>query len=220
MKLYTYVVARDYGFAPNPFFNVCTLATCKPVIRRCAHVGDWVAGTGSMRCGMGDRLIYAMRVGATLTFDEYWKSPRFRLKRPNLHGSLKQAFGDNIYHHDLSNERWCQEKSHHSHSHGQTNHANLEKDTKTDRVLLSDWFVYFGKDAVELPERFRQGKEETVIHPGGHGHLVNFRPGFKEDFIQWVLSLEQEGFRGEPIEFRSQLAKTGTDLRKQVRRRK
>ena len=36
---------RDYGFAPNPYFGYCTLATCKPVIRRCAGVGDWIAWT-------------------------------------------------------------------------------------------------------------------------------------------------------------------------------
>src|SRR5712671_5339411 len=34
MRLYSYVVARDFGFAPNPFFGVCTLATCKPDIRK------------------------------------------------------------------------------------------------------------------------------------------------------------------------------------------
>lgn len=218
MKLYTYVVARDYGFAPNPFFGRCTLATCKPVIRKGAQVGDWVAGTGSKRYGLGDWLIYAMRVGETLTFDEYWEDPRFRLKRPNLHGSLKQAFGDNIYHRVPSNGRWCQEKSHHSHSNGQTNRANVQKDTRVNRVLVSDWFVYFGKDAVEIPVRFRQGKEETVIRPG-QGHLVNFRPGFKEEFIEWVRSLGQAGFRGEPMEFRDQLDRTGQGFRKQVRRR-
>ncbi|WP_375768786.1 hypothetical protein NR798_45105 [Archangium gephyra] len=217
MKLYTYVVARDYGFAPNPFFGLCTLATCKPRIREGAQVGDWVAGTGSKKHGLGDHLVYAMRVGETLTFDEYWANPRFRSKRPNLRGSLKQAFGDNIYHRDPSSGLWRQEKSHHSHGNGQTNSANVKNDTQTNRVLVSDWFVYFGRDAVEIPARFRQGKEETVTRHG-RNHLVNFRPGFEEEFIAWVLSLGQKGFRGEPIAFRRQLAKTGTGIRKQVRR--
>ncbi|WP_225761747.1 hypothetical protein [Acinetobacter sp. Marseille-P8610] len=34
MKIFSYVVSRDFGFAPNPFFNFCTLATCKPKIRK------------------------------------------------------------------------------------------------------------------------------------------------------------------------------------------
>lgn len=44
LKLYSYVVARDFGFAPNPFHGYCTLATCKPDIRATASVGDWVIG--------------------------------------------------------------------------------------------------------------------------------------------------------------------------------
>ena len=44
MNLYSYVITRDYGFAPNPFWNICTLATCKPQIREHALKGDWVAG--------------------------------------------------------------------------------------------------------------------------------------------------------------------------------
>jgi len=40
-ELHSYVVARDYGFAPNPFFGFCTLATCKPRLRSVAQVGDW-----------------------------------------------------------------------------------------------------------------------------------------------------------------------------------
>lgn len=47
MKIFSYVVSRDFGFAPNPFFNFCTLATCKPKIRKDAKIGDWIIGTNS-----------------------------------------------------------------------------------------------------------------------------------------------------------------------------
>lgn len=43
-KSYSYVVARDYGFAPNPFNGILTLAACKPVIRKGADVGSFVIG--------------------------------------------------------------------------------------------------------------------------------------------------------------------------------
>ena len=33
-RVYMYVVDRDFGFAPNPFHGVRTLATCKPPIRK------------------------------------------------------------------------------------------------------------------------------------------------------------------------------------------
>ena len=46
MKLYSYVMIYDTGFAPNPFWGYCTLATCKPGIRRPAEQGDWIIGSG------------------------------------------------------------------------------------------------------------------------------------------------------------------------------
>ena len=102
MRLFSYVVARDYGFAPNPFFGHCTLATCKPKIRKAAVAGDWVVGTGSRTSGREGFLVYAMRISEVMSFNDYWADPRFRRKKPNLRGSKKQAFGDNIYYRDAA----------------------------------------------------------------------------------------------------------------------
>ena len=67
MKLFTYIVARDYGFAPNPFHGSCTLATCKPQIRSSASIGDWVVGTGAKTTyDLAGHLIYAMKVDEVL----------------------------------------------------------------------------------------------------------------------------------------------------------
>ena len=44
MKLFSYILARDFGFAPNPFYSICSLATCKPIIRKKAQIGDWIIG--------------------------------------------------------------------------------------------------------------------------------------------------------------------------------
>ena len=55
-------------------------------------------GTGSAYRNRTRHIVYAMRVSETMSFDEYWRDPRFRAKRPNLRGRTKQAFGDNIYH--------------------------------------------------------------------------------------------------------------------------
>ena len=68
-RVYIYVVARDFGFAPNPFHGFCTLATCKPRIRRKAEVGDWVIGMGGDRLNATGRCIYAMRVSAKVNFN-------------------------------------------------------------------------------------------------------------------------------------------------------
>ena len=199
MKLFSYVVARDYGFAPNPFFGVCTLATCKPNIRAHASVGDWIIGTGSGQQNKQGFLVYAIRVTETMTFNEYWKDERFRPKRPNLRGSKKQAFGDNIYFKD-EEERWHQQNSHHSLADGSPNLHNIVRDTKTSRVLLSTDFAYWGGSGPEIPQEFRNYDGEYDICIKGQGHKCKFPDSLTRDFVAWFRSLNTNGFLGAPLD--------------------
>ncbi|MDD5702591.1 MAG: hypothetical protein PHU23_11155 [Dehalococcoidales bacterium] len=146
-NLYVYVVDRDFGFAPNPFHGYCTLATCKPGIRKVARKGDWVMGVGGTRMRATGKCIYLMRVTEILTFDTYWSDIRFRLKRPVRNGSPVMMIGDNIYHKNVTAGDWIQEDSHHSNPDGSTNNTNLETDTQSENVLVSDHFFYFGSAA-------------------------------------------------------------------------
>jgi hypothetical protein len=138
-----YVVARDFGFAPNPFHGVCTLATCKPAIRRTAQIGDWIVGMGGSRLRAKGRCIFAMRVSGSPSYDHYWSDPTYRDKRPVRNGSRKMMVGDNIYHHDPKDGTWLQADSHHSQPDGTLNVHNLERDTKTNRVLVSQHFFFW-----------------------------------------------------------------------------
>ncbi len=199
MRLYTYVVARDFGFAPNPFFGFCTLATCKPKIRSSARVGDWIVGTGSKAYRLAGRIVYAMRVCERLSFEEYWIDPRFRLKRPNLKGSVKQAFGDNIYHRHSKTRRWVQENSHHSYSDGRPNQGNVKHDTQTSSVLISSDFAYWGASGPQIPVRFRGYRGLDVC--AQRGHKCNFPADLSADFAAWIRSLGPKGYVGEPAEF-------------------
>src|SRR5690349_11369247 len=103
-KVFMYVVDRDFGFAPNPFHGYCTLATCKPRIRKNANVEDWVIGMGGARLRATGRCVYAMRVTEKLTFNEYWANPLYFDKKPVRNGSNKMMVGDNIYHYDEDSE--------------------------------------------------------------------------------------------------------------------
>ena len=198
MRLFSYVVARDYGFAPNPFYSVCTLATCKPVMRRMAAIDDWVIGTGSSKIGRKGHLVFAMRVTDAMTFNQYWADPRFRRKRPNLRGSKKQAFGDNIY---FRNARgiWQQLDSHHSYPGGRPNPHNIKNDTKSDTILMSEEFAYWGGSGPEIPKIFRdyQGKD-ICAH---RGYKNRFPRSMCEDFVSWFCSLEESGFLGSPTDW-------------------
>src|SRR5579862_7115644 len=107
-NVFTYVVDRDFGFAPNPFGGTCTLATCKPIIRRVARVGDWVCGMGGQRLGATGKLIFAMRVTRTLNFDEYSEDEGLQFKKPTRNGSLLTLVGDNIYSRGPAGSAWSQ----------------------------------------------------------------------------------------------------------------
>lgn len=194
MTLYSYVIARDYGFAPNPFHGVCTLATCKPVIRRVASVGDWIVGTGSAACHRTGQLICAMRVSETMSFDEYWAEPRFRLKRPDLAGSRMQAYGDNIYSRDADGQ-WLQLDSHHSLPGGEINAANVEDDTQTNRVLIANDFWYYGAEAPAIPAAFRGDGASDIC--ARRGHKTNFASGLVDGFLGW-LEERPSGCLGRP----------------------
>lgn len=156
-KVYFYVVDRDFGFAPNPFHGSCSLAACKRKIRARAQIGDWVVGMGGARLDATGRCIFAMRVSQTLSFDEYWSSPDYFDKRPVRNGSSRMMVGDNIYQRDPSTDGWNQADSHHSNSDGTVNTHNLVKDTKTDRVLISNNFFYFGVQAPRVPKVILDG---------------------------------------------------------------
>jgi len=207
MRLYSYVVRRDFGFAPNPFHGVCTLATCKAQIRRTAQVGDWVVGTGSAakRYRLGGRLVYAMQVSEAMSFDEYWDDKRFACKRPSLHASLKDAYGDNIYHRNPGTGVWMQEDSHHSKTGGVTRQANIDDDTRTNRMLVGQHFVYWGGYGPAIPAQFRdfkvKGNRSHDICVSGQGRKCIFPPELVESFVKWVTSQGLAGYIGDPAEF-------------------
>lgn len=195
-----YVVDRDFGFAPNPFHGACTLATCKPGIRKSAEIGDWVVGMGGARLKATGCCVFAMRVGRKLTFNQYWADPDFLDKRPVRNGSNKMLVGDSIYHRSSSQAGWVQENSHHSMADGSVNRYNLVQDTKVDSVLVSDLFYYFGKSAPQVPP--------DLLSAMGYKNRRNYRrfPFLRaqEDFIKWFsfnFHGDENIVSGDPFDF-------------------
>ena len=198
MRLYSYIVRRDYGFAPNPFHGFCTLATCKPQIRRTAQVRDWILGTGSAEHGLAGHAVFAMRVDEALTFDEYWSDPRFARKRPDLRGSRKHQFGDNIYSQGDDGE-WRQLDSHHSFHDGSSNPENVATDTGADRVLISEHFIYWGASAPLIPQRFRSfGPDGEDVCIGGMNHKCQFSDALVKEVVDWLEGYNAAGRVGRP----------------------
>lgn len=201
-RIHSYVVRYDSGFAPNPFYGYCTLATCKPPIRRGAVVGDWVVGSGSNAKGirLGGHLVYAMRVTESKTFDEYAADTRFQAKKPYRNGSLKQSCGDNIYFRASPNAAWQQRDSFHSLPDGSLHPQHVARDTGVDRVLISDDFIYFGGEGPRFPDHLKDSGNRPLCK-SGIGLTTFDDPALISNFQEWIRGLGEFGYRGPPYEW-------------------
>jgi len=183
--LRSYKMTHDTGFAPNPYGGLLSLATCKPGIRSCAEVGEWIAGfTSRALCGDKpgeEKLIYLMQVSEKLLFEEYYeKCPQ---KRPE-----NCICGDNIYI-KPSNGVYKQiaNKYH--------NMCEFYDDTSTPFVLLATEFYYFGINAVLIPEKYRPN---IPMGPAKYGIITENKQA--QVFIDWVIekAAGRHGLIGEP----------------------
>ena len=186
MKLCSYVVRHDHGFAPNPYWGYCTMACCKPNIRKGAEVGDWVVGTSSVtEHKTGTNLVFVMRVSdRPLTFAEYDREQR----------------GDNIYLQDEKGGFHQRVPSYHSlgwkpGQAWQEDEDNKMWDLSGKYVLVAgpEDFWYFG-DSLAIPETFR-----WVIW-GRQGHTYEFPMNKVQAFAQWVKGMKP-GRYGDPFDF-------------------
>lgn len=201
MNCFRYKLEHDYGFAPNPFHGILTLATCKGNIRnnKKLNIGDWIIGLGSVSLGNKDHLIFAMKLECKITFDEYWNEERYQCKKPYLNGSLVQMYGDNVYHTDNITGIVIQEDCAHSNKNGQVNFDHQKRDIKGRYVLLSQNFYYFGDNAPLIPSEYdyiykvsRDYKYKDLI---GEENKI-------QDFINWLNNNYEKGIHGDPCNWK------------------
>lgn len=195
MNFFSYKIEHDYGLAPNPFGQYCTLAVCKPSIRKnkSLKIGDWIFGTGSKQLQNLHHLIFAMEVKGKMTFDKYWEDTRFQYKKPILNGSLVQMYGDNFYHKGKNGE-WIQEDSAHSII---DRKKHLENDTGGEFILFSDNFYYFGDQAPLIPEEFW-----NICSEGRNMKSNSIDKKIAVNFVKWLESRFENGVHGDPINWK------------------
>lgn len=188
VRLFSYCIPTDDGAAPNPYWGVCSLAICKPKIRKKARLHDWIAGTGSKNSPIGDissHLVYAMRVTRRITMRDYDRIGRTELpgKIPDWESTdVRRRVGDSIY--DFSTNPATIRRSVHDERH-------RRRDLSGEYVLLSTHFYYFGDRPVELPEHLRS------IIKAGRGHKRIEDVDLVQRFVAWIEDLG--AVRGEPI---------------------
>jgi len=192
MRLYSYCLRYDDGAAPNPYWGICTLAICKPGIRRTANVGDWVVGVGSKNSPVGDisnQVVYAMRVTRILAmrdYDDYCRAalaqkiPRWR------HADFRRRVGDCIYDFASGITPSVRESVH--------TDANRETDLGGVNVLLSNHFYYFGNNPIPLPDHLLR-----IVHQT-QGHKCQANEELAHPFVAWVdgLGVAPNSLLGEP----------------------
>lgn len=179
-QIFRYVVQYDGGSAPNPFGRWCSLAICKPQIRRTAKVGDWIIG---LRSKSVDHVVYVMRVEERLSFADYWNGNRFASKRPD-----KSLCPDNIYRPDEHGQlTWVENKVH--------DEGHKEHDLGGQWVLVGREFWYFGDQSPQLPTELVH-----LIHERqAHSVHKNRKETDIAQLKQW-LGYWKQGVHGKPID--------------------
>jgi hypothetical protein len=204
--IYSYVVEHDLGFAPNPFHGLCSLACCKPQIRKSVKEGDYIIGTGATRPKLTGHLAFWLRVEKIITFDNYWIDPQFRRKKPMMSGTTFLRYGDNIYHRDASGT-FQQEDSFHSLEDGTVSLGDLRRDTgATDRVLLAHEFAFWGRSGIKLLD------DLACFIKKGPGHKCDFSEEQIQRFFSWLGTHPERGYLDEPAhwQFLGQLKRKTT----------
>ena len=200
MKIYSYMIDHDFGLAPNPFGKYCTIAVCKPTIRKSKNlnINDWIIGTGSKSLEKSSgfscvrKLIFAMKVSEIIDLNSYWHDPRFEYKKPIMNGTLTTMFGDNFYYLD-ENANWVQEDCAHRNIDGIYNDEHIRKDTGGKNALISELFYYFGRNAPQIPENLvdvcRTTQGVKFVKPDE----------LASRFLEWLQNSFQPGIQGFPI---------------------
>ena len=189
MRIFAYILRVDSGFAPNPFHGWCTLACCKPAIRRKARSGDWVVGITPRN--LGNRFAYAMRVDESLAFGEYWSDRRFRAKRPRWHkGAPREKCEDSCYAPTGDGKSRQMRSRHWDYENNREDERKKERDLGGKKVLVGRRFCYLGDGAVPFPAHV------SFRHPARFNR-VNFTDQEKSALLDFLDGLPQ-GIQGPP----------------------
>ncbi|MEH2121709.1 hypothetical protein [Nostoc sp.] len=192
MILYSYCLRYDSGAAPNPFWELCTLAICKPDIRRVANIGDWVVGLGSTNSPIGniaDCVVYAMQITDKMTLQEYDEYCRVHSphKIPKSNSEIfEERVGDCIYDYSQGGQPVLRPGVH--------DISNQKGDLGGVNVLISQHFYYFGEKAVHLPASLT-----PIVHKTRKHKSIANEP-YKDAFVTWIekLGCTPNKVHGEP----------------------
>ncbi|TDR31996.1 hypothetical protein [Hydromonas duriensis] len=183
-RLFSYVVKDDFGCAPNPYNGYCTLAICKPAIRRIAKKGDVVVGLDCKSSGNKRRIVYCMIIDDVLTWSEYINKCKTELPFNNRIPKNNRDTGDCIWI-DIADDKTKRALPSLS---GHNGDADFASDIERGKnVLISQRFWYFGT-----------GNEYKVVLPDdidiipARNHRSKTNHGFRDKFEDFIVKKMDE----------------------------
>tara|TARA_B100001094_G_C18194660_1_gene809803 strand:- start:859 stop:1461 length:603 start_codon:yes stop_codon:yes gene_type:complete len=189
MNIYADLVDVDDGCAPNPFYRVMTFALGQSKIRQEAKVGDAIVGLSKCRLTQDSQVVYAGIVSDVMLLESYFDDSRYLNKKPSFNPKNSRdwfdQYGDNIY--QKSAGVWKQ------HTHLSRSKSDMAEDIQGKHVLICKQYWYFGKKALNLPEKLQLLMPDTDAFRKNTDELLN------QSFIKWINTYER-GVAGLPTE--------------------
>lgn len=190
-QLRVYTMTDDTGFAPHVKDGWISLACCAGPTRKNAEKGDFVLGVAASSRGNAPQHapIFLMQVDKKVTFDEYFNDPNFA-------GRV-----DNIY--ELDGGSYVQNRENVTDRRYDNFHKDGEDPQKSEFVLLSRHFYYFGdswKEDNKLHELTKSFCSEVGFSytAGGHSKNTSLKNGHAKKYLKHIIYNHRTGKQGKP----------------------
>ena len=166
MKLYSYKLVTDNGSSPCIYSNLLSLNICKPQIRKNAKINDYIIGISSksMNLDQKPKIIYIARITNVITMNNYYK--KYPNRPDNIYNNKKLI--KNIYHD-------C---------------TNIKNDLSGINTILSNDFIYFGKNYINLPKKFYEIVRASTREVCRLRTCQSRRASLRSHMLTWPTSLK------------------------------
>jgi len=182
-KIHMYTIVSDSGFAPHVKDGLLSLACCAGPTREHTDVGTHVMGVSaaSMKGVKKHLPIYFMKVTKRITFEDYFENGKYEGRVDNMYKKSEDGYERTTSKSTKIDNRYLKV------------HENGEDPDKSEYVLLSDDFYYFGDqcDEKELEKKMDWLCNEVEFSYTAGG---NYKKVTDDDIIREMVVFFEENY--------------------------